>query len=324
MRFGRFSFMMTFAVLLFAQPAFSQDASVSNSSGDDSSSGSGSAVSGQATNPQASSAQGTTPAAAPTTTTASDGNYFSNWFKRVDATQAEQPHWITPIATTTPRLEEEFRYDNFWQTNNEGLTTVNYDGNKGLELIPFRRVEIILQIPAYIDHNNPADRNGWGDFAFLIKYRILSGNEKHGNYILTAFLGVSIPTGSYSNGNPDPIITPTIAYGKGLGNFDIQGTFGIALPTGDEHTIGTTTPWNNTFQYRVFKKFWPEVEDNFTHYINGEHDGMYQNFLTPGLVIGRLHLFNRVGLTIGGGFEIATTHFHTNNHNGLFSVRFPF
>ena len=32
--------------------------------------------------------------------------YFSSWFARVDKTQAEQPHWITPIATTTPRLEE--------------------------------------------------------------------------------------------------------------------------------------------------------------------------------------------------------------------------
>jgi hypothetical protein len=34
-------------------------------------------------------------------------SYFSNWFQRVDKTQSEQPNWITPIATTTPRLEEE-------------------------------------------------------------------------------------------------------------------------------------------------------------------------------------------------------------------------
>ncbi len=38
-------------------------------------------------------------------------DYFEQWFDRVDRTQAEQPHWITPLATTTPRLEEEFRYD---------------------------------------------------------------------------------------------------------------------------------------------------------------------------------------------------------------------
>jgi len=46
----------------------------------------------------------------PTLMRAQDG-YFSDWFQRVDKTQAEQPHWITPLATTTPRLEEELRYD---------------------------------------------------------------------------------------------------------------------------------------------------------------------------------------------------------------------
>jgi len=45
---------------------------------------------------------------------AQDG-YFTDWFPRVDKTQAEQPHWITPLATTTPRLEEEVRYDQWWQ-----------------------------------------------------------------------------------------------------------------------------------------------------------------------------------------------------------------
>jgi len=29
-------------------------------------------------------------------------------------------------------------------------------------------------------------------------------------------------------------------------------------------------------------------------------------------------------VTVGGGMQIATTHFHRNNHNGIFSVRFPF
>ena len=49
--------------------------------------------------------------------------YLSSWFSRVDRTKNEQPHWITPIATTTPRLEEEFRYDQVWQVNPAGVTT---------------------------------------------------------------------------------------------------------------------------------------------------------------------------------------------------------
>ena len=56
--------------------------------------------------------------------------YFSNWFARVDKTKDEQPHWVTPLATTTPRLEEEYRYDQLWQMNPKGVATDTYDGEK--------------------------------------------------------------------------------------------------------------------------------------------------------------------------------------------------
>jgi len=173
----------------------------------------------------------------PTWALGQDG-YFADWFARVDQTKDEQPHWITPIATTTPRLEEEYRYDQLWQTNAEGITTDNYDGGKGLELIPFDKVEVIFNAPPYIVHNNPAESNGLGDVAFLVKYRLRSANEKQGNYILTAFLGWSLPTGTYKNGALRAVITPTIAYGKGLGNFDLQGTFGIGFPIADTNLVG--------------------------------------------------------------------------------------
>jgi len=259
----------------------------------------------------------------PTFTSAQDG-YFAGWFARVDKTKDEQPHWVTPLATTTPRLEEEYRYDQLWQTSGAGITTDNYDGGKGLELIPFEKVEVIFNVPPYIDHNNPSVSNGFGDVAFLVKYRLLSANEQHGNYILTAFLGWSLPTGDHKNGALHTVITPTIAYGKGFGNFDAQGTFGVGLPTADTDIVGRNYAWNNTFQYRVFRKFWPEVELNSTFFQQGDHDGMKQNFVTPGLVIGRLHFWKRVGFTVGGGYQIATTHFHTNNHNAILSIRFPF
>ena len=251
-------------------------------------------------------------------------DYFAEWFHRVDKTQAEQPHWVTPLATTTPRLEEEFRYDQLWQVNPAGVTTDNYDGGKGLELIPFEKVEVILNMPPYLAHNNPKVRDGFGDVAFLVKYRLLSANEESGNYILTAFLGWSLPSGSYSNGALHAIITPTIAYGKGFRRFDEQGTFGIGLPVADTNLIGRTFAWNNTFQYHLLRKLWPEVELNSTFFQDGKNDGNKQNFVTPGLVIGRFHLGSRVGFTFGGGFQIATTHFHTNNHNGILSIRFPF
>ncbi|MGH6795231.1 MAG: hypothetical protein ACREDH_08545, partial [Methylocella sp.] len=30
-------------------------------------------------------------------------DYFATWYDRVDAAQASQPHWMTPITTVTPR-----------------------------------------------------------------------------------------------------------------------------------------------------------------------------------------------------------------------------
>ncbi|HET9407578.1 MAG TPA: hypothetical protein VFO39_10100 [Candidatus Sulfotelmatobacter sp.] len=250
--------------------------------------------------------------------------YFSTWFERVDKTKDEQPHWMTPVATTTPRLEEEFRYDQLWQTNGKGVTTNNYDGSKGLELIPTEKIEVILNTPPYLAHHDPKTRDGFGDAAFLVKYRMLAANEERGNYILTAFLGWSIPTGDHKNGALHAIITPTIAYGRGFHDFDLQGTFGIGLPVADTNLVGRTYAWNNTFQYHLLKKLWPEVELNTTFFQDGKNDGKNQNFVTPGLVLGRFHLFGRVGFAVGGGYQIATTHFHVNNHNGILTIRFPF
>jgi hypothetical protein len=256
-------------------------------------------------------------------TFAQDG-YFADWFARVDKTKNDQPHWVTPLATTTPRLEEEYRYDQVWQTNGKGITTDNYDGGKGLELIPSERVEVIFNVPPYLKHNDPAVQDGFGDVAFLVKYRLVSENEEHGNYILTAFLGWSLPTGQSKNGALHAVITPTIAYGKGFRNFDLQGTFGVGLPTADTNLVGRTFTWNNAFQYRVLRKFWPEVELNSTFFQDGKSDGQKQNFVTPGLVMGRFRLWGRVGFTFGGGYQIATSRFHTSNHNAILSIRFPF
>jgi hypothetical protein len=73
---------------------------------------------------------------------AAQDDYFANWFHCVDKTRAKQPHRITSLATTTPRLEDEFRYDVFWQNNARGVTTDNYGGSKGLELIPTEKLKL--------------------------------------------------------------------------------------------------------------------------------------------------------------------------------------
>jgi len=43
---------------------------------------------------------------APVSPTVDLGDYFANWFTRVDEAQATQPHWKAPLTTTTPLLTE--------------------------------------------------------------------------------------------------------------------------------------------------------------------------------------------------------------------------
>lgn len=245
--------------------------------------------------------------------------YFANWFARVDKSKEEQPHWITPLFTTTPRLEEEFRSDITW-TPTAGGNNLNYGAGKGMELIPTEQTEIILGVPSY--QVPVSGDSGFGNIPITLKYRFIARNEQSGNYIVTAFLAGSIPYGRFASRYGT--ITPTIAFGKGYRDFDFQSTLGWAIPTGGRQTAGTPIASNTAFQYRVLHKLWPELEVNATFWPNGKLDGDKQVFLSPGLVAGRFHLWKRVGLSIGAGEQIAVTHFHQFNHAPALSIRFPF
>jgi hypothetical protein len=263
---------------------------------------------------------------ATTTMNSSSDGFFGDWFARVTKIQSEQPHWITPMTTVTPRLEEEVRYDQSWEHTSGSSRETSFGGGKGLELIPCENVEIILGVPAWISHNKSADADGFGDESFLMKYRIASANEENGDYILTAILQLQVPTGSKDNTSDNYTVTPTIAGGKGWGDFDVQSTLGLFIP--DNGTApkkaGTPLQWNTAFQYRLIKVLWPELEVNYTYWANGEHTGKEQVFLTPGLIIGRLPIWQRVGLTIGLGYQVALTSDPTFNHNFIVSARLPF
>ena len=257
-------------------------------------------------------------------------DYFVNWFPRVTKIQSEQPRWITPLVTVTPRLEEEVRYDQLWQANPHGVATDNFGAGKGLELIPFQNTEIILGVPAWIAHNGhilhgpDVPKDDWADETFLIKYRLLSANEENGNYILTAFMGFSAPTGDRGNSMGHFLFTPTIAGGKGFGDFDVQSTLGITFPNGGEDRLGWPLAFNTAFQYRIFKYFWPEFETNYTWFSKGKRTGQSQLFLTPGLLIGRIPIHERVGVTIGAGYQVAVTDHPTYHNAVILSARIPF
>jgi hypothetical protein len=250
--------------------------------------------------------------------------FLTNWLNRADQIQSEQPHWLSPVATSSARLGQELHYDVDMLTGNNGVSEESYGDSKGIEFIPIQNVEVLVSPPPYVVHNTPGVPNGFGDFSFRVKYRLLAATEGHGNYLLTAYFTTSIPTGSHTNGSQAAVLTPTIAYGKGFGHFDAQGTLGFSLPVSHVLTLGRTLTWNNAFQYNVYKIFWPEVEVNSSFFDGGKDAGLKQTFITPGLMLGRIHLVKRVRLTCGAGFQIAATHFHSSNHNKILSIRFPF
>jgi hypothetical protein len=253
-------------------------------------------------------------------------NFIQSWQARATATQNAQPHWVTPLVTVTPRLEQEFRTDFDRQITSTHTENWIYGNGKGLELIPTRHIELLFNVPPYIQHSavpSPTSQDGFGDTTLLMKYRFFARNEEHGNSIVTAFFGGSIPTGSYSNGATDASISPTLAIGKGFGRFDAQSTAGATLPIANTKKLGRPIAWNTALQYRANPHWWPEIEFNSTFYEGGPNDGKIQNFVTPGLV-SRWKLHKRLGVTLGAGIQIATSAYRSYNHGLVFSARMPF
>ena len=262
-------------------------------------------------------------------------SFIERYQARVSATQAEQPHWVTPLVTVTPRLEQEIRTDFVHQYNTKGFAIWNYGNGKGLELIPERHTEIIVNVPPFFNRSN-GQSDGFGDISFLAKGRFYARNEEHGNAIVTAFLAGSIPTGKNGNGGCCAVVTPTLAVGKGFGQIALTSTAGGSLPVTNATGLGHGITWNNVVQYRVAKSgvarfFWAELESNSTFYKGGSNDGKVATFATPGMIVGRIPLSHdatgkpgRLGLSFGLGQQIAVTHFHTYNHATVITLRLPF
>jgi Putative MetA-pathway of phenol degradation len=267
--------------------------------------------------------------AATTSSLLSQNNFFANWEARTTATQARQPSWPPPLVAPYPMLIQVFRTDISRQITPTHTDTWNYGAGRGLNLVPGHNSEIDVYYAPYMQHNAPKVKDGFGDVGFLYKYRFVSRNEKQGNFMLSAQLTATIPTGSYSNGSPDASVSPTLLSGKGWGKLDVISCLGGNLPTEETNKIGRSIAWNTTAQYHLAKYVWPELESNSTWFFAGKNDGKKQNFLTPGVVFSKFKLrpsdeHSRMGAAFGAGMQIATSQFHTYNHNLVFTARYIF
>lgn len=258
------------------------------------------------------------------------GNVYQRWSVRTNTIQSHQPGWAVPLVTTYTGLFQVLRTDIVRQTTPALTHTWNLDNSKGANVILSSRIEVDVNLPPFLRHNSAA-ADGFGDLSFLGKIRLASGNAQHGSYNLCIFAPATIPTGSYKNGSTDAGIAPSIGAGKGFGRFDVQSTLGATLALGHPaiETAGRPIAWNTVAQYRVGRLFWPEVESNATFYKGGANDGKTQEFLTPGLIIGKCGLHpedprSRPGLAFGGGMQIATSHFHAYNHAVILTARWIF
>lgn len=268
--------------------------------------------------------------------TDSHSDTFSNSAAAAGA-RASQPSWSSPLVTTTGLLEQRLRFDIDEQHSGNGTSTTQIDGGKGVDLIVSDTNEIQIAAPPY-DIRTSSLRTGKGaltgfaDWPVLrVEQRLASSPAGEGDYVLTAFVAVQAPSGIEKLTSNAYIWTPTIAFGKGWGDFDIQGTFGAALPGSHADTIGYQIQTNLALQYHVLEVLWPQLEANWTHYADGQREGLNQVYLTPGLVIGRFALGDNVKFTCGAGYQFAVApSYHASpltpayNHAWIFTSRFNF
>lgn len=235
----------------------------------------------------------------------------SNWLEQVARARTSQPSWSSPLVTTTGLLENRLRFDVETLHAGNGTSTTVFDGGRGLDLIVSDSSEIQLAAAPYDIRTSRSGKgavSGFNDWPFLrLEQRLASSPESGEDYVVTAWLQVQAPAGIKTLTNSAWTFSPTFAFGKGWGNFDIQGTVGATLPTSHGDTLGHQIQTNIAFQYRVRDVLWPQIEANWTYYPDGTRGGLNQLFLTFGLVIGRFTLGDDLRGTFGGGYQFALT-----------------
>jgi hypothetical protein len=238
-----------------------------------------------------------------------------------------QPALITPLMTPDPRLVQYARFSVSHQYTAAGTETVNYGNGKGGGIIVGNRFEFDFIPPPYIQHNSAAD-DGFGDTSALVKYRIASGNAENGNFEVAGVLSHCFATGSHKNGAATDSYSPAVTAGFAFRRrFDAITSLGGTLPTGKVNLQGRSIAWNTVAQAHATPHIWFEVENNSTFYFAGSHDGKMQNFLLPAafyVVRPKSWKPTRPFFIVDGGMQIATSGFHTYNHNLITEVRVLF
>lgn len=128
-------------------------------------------------------------------------------------------------------------------------------------------------------------------------------------------------------------LLPNIGGGKGWGDFDVQATFGASIPTSRSHLYGTSLIGNLGLQYRFEKVIWPEVELNWTDWLNGtQRGGKNQLLMSVGAVFGKFRIRDRLSVSLAVGYQFAVAPSYrpnpailpTYSRNWIAGLRMPF
>jgi hypothetical protein len=241
---------------------------------------------------------------------AADGldDFLDNWSPRAHAALANEPHWAPPINTPSPRLTQVVRYDQYWQSTGTPAAINGFGAGKGVEIIPFDTTSFTFNFPPYSERSKAAPAAGFADWpAVFVKQRLATAPPDEGDYVLTGYLTVQAPLGIAELTNHTWVVTPGLGFGKGWGDFDLDGSVTIALPTAHMSTVGTAIAANLAAQYHLGRYFWPELELNGTGWAGGPRSGLNQLFMTAGTVFGTVPLADNYGLGVGAGYQFALT-----------------
>ena len=249
-------------------------------------------------------------------------------FREQNATMIPlQPTWMGPLIQSDSRLTQSMRVSFSNSYTSTGTHMVNYGNWHAVNFLAGDRVQINLVTPPYIQNHSATMKDGIGDASAEVKHRIASRNAEHGNFAVTAMLAESWPTGSYQNGAVTSAYYPAVAAGRMWGRFDVQTALGGGLPTGKIWEQGRQICWNTTGQVLAGRNLWLDIEDNAMFNYGGPFDGKTENFLTPAF----FYVLRRKDwkpthpiFVVGGGMQIATSGFHTYNHNLIPELRMLF
>jgi opacity protein-like surface antigen len=236
-------------------------------------------------------------------------DFFADWQALVAQARADQPNWATPLVTTTGLLLHRYRFDLAEQHIGNGGQTTVLDGGKGVDLIVGERTEIQMAAPSYDIRNTPTGKgvfSGFTDWGFFrVKQQLASSPSSADDYLVSVLLQAQAPTGVPQLTSNAWTLLPTLAVGKGWGDFNVQASVTGTLPASNVSALGDQIQTNVAFQYRLMKVLSPELEVSWTYWIGGPRDGLNQVFLTPNIIIGRLPLADNLTLTAGFGYQFA-------------------